>query len=105
MLGGLFLLLRPDSPVARPEKVSFDLEILGNGMEPREVSVREGDRVTISFTADRQAEIHVHGYDLEVEVESGAVTKLSFEADSTGRFPIEDHATGAGLGFLVVEPR
>lgn len=74
-------------------------------MIPDEVSVGEGDRVTLNVTSARPVEIHVHGYDLEREVEPGETTELSFEADKTGRFPMEDHDTEADLGVLVVEPR
>ena len=106
ILGGLFLVLRPDPPAASaPGERSFELEIRDDGMNPEEVSVREGDRVTMNVTADRPVEIHVHGYDLEGEVEPGETTELSFEADLTGRFPVEDHGTEAELGVLVVEPR
>ena len=104
VLGGLFLLLRPDAPDTAPGDRSFDLEIGEGGVRPEEVSVREGDRVTINFTADGPVEIHVHGYDLEREVEPGETTKLSFEADLTGRFPMENHETETELGVLVVEP-
>ena len=106
ILGGLFLVLRPDPPAASaPGERSFELEIRDDGMNPEEVSVREGDRVTMNVTADRPVEIHVHGYDLEGEVEPGETTELPFEADLTGRFPVEDHGTEAELGVLVVEPR
>jgi len=105
VLGGLFLILRPDPPSATPATRPFDLEIRENGMSPEEVSVREGDRVTMSITSERPVEIHVHGYDLEQEVEPGEPTELRFEADLTGRFPMEDHETEAELGVLVVEPR
>ncbi len=105
VLGGLFLILRPDQPTAAPGQRSFDLEISEDGMSPDEVSVREGDRVTVNVTSDRPVEIHVHGYDLEQEVEPGETADLSFEADLTGRFPMEDHETEAELGVLIVEPR
>jgi len=102
VLGGLFLILRPDPPAATPAKHSFDLEIRGDGMSPEEVSVREGDRVTMSITSERPVEVHVHGYDLEQEVEPGEPTELSFEADLTGRFPMENHETEAELGVNIV---
>jgi hypothetical protein len=105
VLGGLFLVLRPDPPPAAPVERSFDLEIRDEAMSPGEVSVREGDRVNMSFTADGPIEIHVHGYDLEREVEPGEAAELSFGANLTGRFPIENHETETELGVLVVEPR
>ncbi len=105
VLGGLFLILRPDQPAAMPGERPFELEIREDGMNPEEVSVREGDRVTMSITSDRPFELHVHGYDLEQELEPGETTELSLEADLTGRFPMENHETEAELGVLVVEPR
>ena len=49
-------------------------------MSPEEVSIRDGDRVTMNFTSDSPIEIHVHGHDLEREVEPGERSELSFEA-------------------------
>ena len=105
VLGGLFLILRPDPPAATPAERFFDLEIRGDTMSPEEVSVREGDRVIMSIDSERPVEIHVRGYDLEREVEPGEAPELAFEADLTGRFPIENHETETELGVLVVEPR
>jgi len=50
-------------------------------------------------------ELHLHGYDVEGEVGPGQKTTLRFEADLTGRFEIEDHATEQELGVLQVRPR
>ena len=105
VLGGLFVVLRPDTPDTAPAERSFEIAIGEGGMSPEEVSAREGDRVTMGFASDRPVEVHVHGYDLEREVEPGEPAELSFEADLTGRFPIEDHETEREIGVLVVEPR
>ncbi len=105
VLGGLFFALRPDPPSAGPRERSVDLDIRGDAMTPAEISVGEGDRATLRMTADRPVEIHLHGYDLEEEVEPGEPAEISFEADLTGRFEIEDHDSEAALGALVVEPR
>ena len=105
ILGGLFVLLRPDSPTAGPQTQEFDLRISGETMEPSDVTVTEGDRVVLQITSDSPLEVHLHGYDLEREVEPGEPARLSFEADLTGRFEIENHETEKELGTLVVEPR
>lgn len=105
VLGGLFLILRPNQPTASPAERSFDLKVSEDGINPEEVSVREGDRLTMNITSDRPVEIHVHGYDLEREVKPDETTELSFGADLTSRFPVEDHETEEELGILVVEPR
>jgi hypothetical protein len=59
----------------------------------------------LQITSDRPIEFHVHGYDLEEEVQPGEPVELMFEATTTGRFPIEDHDTEVELGTLVVQPR
>ena len=105
VLGGLFVLLRPNSPTAGPQTRELDLRISGETMEPSEITVTEGDRVVLRITADSPLELHLHGYDFEREVEPGEPVRLSFEADLTGRFALENHETEEELGTLVVEPR
>lgn len=105
VLGGLFVALRPDAPATGPEGRTVEVDLQADAMNPAEVTVGEGDRVTLRFTADRPRELHLHGYDREVEVEPGETTTLSLEATLTGRFEVEDHDTGAGRGALIVQPR
>lgn len=108
----LFFALRPDpttsgdaTPTDEPQERVFDISIENGAMSPAEVSVEEGDQVTLRLTSDSPVEVHLHGYDLEEEVLPGEETVLSFEAEITGRFEIEDHETEAALGALLVQPR
>jgi cupredoxin-like protein len=105
VLGGLFFLLRPDPPAAGPQTRAFDVSIEDGEMNPEEVSAKEGDRVTLRIRSNEQLEMHVHGYDVEREVEPGQAAEPSFEADLTGRFEIENHETEEELGELQVRPR
>ena len=81
ILVGLFLWLRPsstqedsstasESTNAQPQEQTFDLAIQNGTMTPAEISVNEGDPVTFRITSDRPLEFHMHGYDLEQEVEA-----------------------------------
>ena len=105
VLGGLFFLLRPDTPAVGPQDRTFDVSIEGSEMSPDEISVNEGDRVTLHISSDEQMEVHVHGYDVEREVGPGSTAKLHFEADLTGQFEIEDHESERELGVLQVRPQ
>jgi hypothetical protein len=105
LLAALFVLLRPNTPTARPQTREFDLRISDEVMEPSDITVTEGDRVVLRISTDSPIEVHVHGYDIEEEAEPDEPARLSFEADLTGRFEIEGHETEEELGTLVVEPR
>lgn len=111
VLGVLFVLLRPESSapessdVGETQEQPVALAINGKNMSPDEVSVTEGDQVTLQIISDHPIEIHLHGYDLEEVVGAEEPGELSFEATMTGRFPIEDHNTEAELGTLLVQPR
>jgi hypothetical protein len=59
--------------------------------------------VTLRLTSEEPLEVHLHGYDLKREVALGKPATLSFEADLTGRFEIEDHESEEVLGVLLVE--
>lgn len=107
-VAALFFALRPEerpAADAEPRERAIDVEIQGDAMNPATISLAEGDRATLRISADRPAEFHVHGYDLEQEVAPDEPAELSFEADITGRFAIEDHETDAEMGALIVEPR
>jgi len=115
-LGGLFFALRPapntsddatstESSADEAQERVYDVEIKDGAMSPAEISVEEADQVTLRWTSDTPVEVHLHGYDLEEEVSPGEETDLSFEANLTGRFDIEDHATETELGALLVQPR
>jgi FtsP/CotA-like multicopper oxidase with cupredoxin domain len=111
-LVGLFFALRPGTttsgtatPADEPQERAYDVAIENGAMSPVEVSVEEGDQVTLRLTSDSPVEVHLHGYDLEEEVLPGEETVLSFEAEISGRFEIEDHETETALGALLVQPR
>lgn len=108
LLVGLFFVFRPAPPAAEPKAQTFDLQVEGDSMTPEEVEVREGDRMNLRVESDAPAEFHVHGYDLEREVEPDETATLSFTADITGRFDIEGHPVGSeepATGTLTVLPR
>ena len=105
ILGGLFFVLRPDTPSGAPRGRTFDLNIEGGEMRPAEISVNEGDRVMLRVSSDKPIKFHMHGYDIEREVEPGQAAELHFEAEITGRFEIEEHESETDLGVLQVRPR
>jgi hypothetical protein len=101
---GGFLIARSIGGGGRP--VAINLTVSGSTMTPTDTpTAKQGDRVTMTITADKAEEVHLHGYDIHFEVPSagGSVTH-TFTADKTGTFPMEIEQTSTPLGNFVVSP-
>jgi hypothetical protein len=84
-----------------PVRISFaDGEVTG----PRRPRFTVGDRIDLIVRADVEDEVHVHGYDLMEDVAPGSPARISFEADSEGRFEVELEDRHLPLTELVVQP-
>jgi hypothetical protein len=68
------------------------------------LSVTQGDHVTINITIDEAEELHLHGYDLHVDLQKNQPGSLSFIANASGRFPFELEHSSTELGALEVQP-
>lgn len=100
---GGFLIYRQISPGGQTR--SIDAAVTGNQMTPSSIEVHQGDRVTLSVTADKKEEIHLHGYDIHFEIEKpGDKVTKTFTADKTGDFEIEIEASSSTVGHLKVSP-
>ncbi len=96
-----------DSVPADGEAASGDavlvFEIVGgepvSGVQREAVSL--GDSVTVEVSGDSDDQVHVHGYDLFVDLTDGEGT-LTFDALIPGRFEIELEATGRLIAELTV---
>jgi hypothetical protein len=74
-------------------ELTFDLRI-EHGRLPenlRLIRVKQGDAVRLRCTADRRTTVHLHGYDIELRIEPGVTSELTFSARATGRFPLHVH--------------
>jgi hypothetical protein len=100
---GGFLISRSIGGGGRP--VTINLTVSGTTMTPNDPSAKQGDQVTMTVTADKAEEIHLHGYDIHFEVPSagGSVTH-AFAADKTGTFPMEIEQTSTEVGSFKVSP-
>jgi FtsP/CotA-like multicopper oxidase with cupredoxin domain len=93
---------------AQVEPKRFDLRI-ENGQHIgglKVIRVRRGDSVEINWSANRRTVLHLHGYDIETNVEPDKPRLMSFTARATGRFPIEMHGGHHSvLIYLEVHPQ
>src|SRR3954451_22371650 len=96
---------------ATPKPATFKIDIKGgkpaDGVQ--NIKVKKGDNVTIVVSADAHDLIHLHGYDIEKNIEPGKPATFKFTADIEGIFEIESHVAEAAareplMGKLTVEP-
>jgi hypothetical protein len=105
-----FALALPFASTAIAAERLFDLTIVHGRLTGGQdtIRARQGDSVVLRWHSDRPMVLHLHGYEIETRVVSGAVAEMRFEARATGRFPIHVHASQARseavLAYLEVYP-
>jgi hypothetical protein len=70
--------------------------------KPRRVEVDQDSQVRLLVTSDVDDELHIHGYDIEAELEAGRPTTVEFAATQQGLFELETHETELELLQLEV---
>jgi hypothetical protein len=67
----------------------------------KDIRITQGDVLELVFTTDESAELHLHGYDIYLNVEPGTPAVLRVDAKIAGRYALESHR----FGSVVAEPR
>ena len=76
-----------------PEELKIPVKLIGDQLDPETIQVGQGDSVTLMIEVEEPGEFHLHGYDIEQEIEPGEAAEFFFVADATGRFRITFHAS------------
>ena len=93
------------------QRIELAIENRSLQLQDDTLRVTEGDTVELVWTTDEDVELHLHGYDIELNVSTDAAAVMAFEAHATGRFPITSHGFGDShdghqtLLYLEVHPR
>lgn len=114
LAAGLFL---PATPIQAAVAEEGSQRVIQVRIENRKVvapseaiRINKGDVIELRWTSDEPVELHLHGYDLKIDVRPDEPTAMVIEAHATGRFPITSHGWGAGgpghdaLTYLEVYP-
>ena len=71
-------------------------QVAGNN---RTIKVLEGDLVELQWIADEKLTLHLHGYDVTLELMAGEPGTMGFTAHAAGRYPVAIHrSTGHKKG-------
>ena len=98
--------LGDDVEPATPAVVEANIEIKQGRLAagPEAVRVVQGQTVKLTVVSDRRDELHLHGYDLTLQLQPAVAATLTVLADKTGRFEYEIHSSHSGVGTLEVYP-
>ena len=104
---------QPSSPSVSPSgpattaaqaDVVITATVAGGKITPntQTVKAKQGQSVMVTVTSDEADELHIHGYDKEVELQPGKPGSVTFTADTKGTFEIETHESGKLVAKLIV---
>lgn len=87
-------------PASAQESRRFDLAIKAGAVAPefRTLRVKQGDTIELRWTSERPVRLHLHGYDLELEVKPGEAGVMAFKAAIAGRFGLSTVREDGGTG-------
>ena len=103
--------------VAKQEQpLIFSITISGGQVElkNRTIKVLQGNAVKLKWVSDEALILHLHGYDLTINLMAGEPGTMVFKAHATGRYPVAIHHTnnhnksghhGSAVLYLEVHPR
>jgi uncharacterized cupredoxin-like copper-binding protein len=68
------------------------------------VRTRKAAHVEIVATSSQAEELHLHGYDIKLQLKPGETQSLRVHATRSGRFELETHSTHKAVLILEVLP-
>jgi hypothetical protein len=86
--------------VALAGEKTFDIRIENRKVvQPATVlRVNENDAVTLRFLSNEAVKLHMHGYDLHLDLAADTSAEMRFDAKVSGRFPVTSHGFGTNQG-------
>ena len=87
------------------EVEKFNLSVTeGVPEELQIIEVKLGTKAILEIDSSISTELHIHGYDLYVDVQKDDTLELAFDFNIAGEFEIEDHSTGYEIARIRVNP-
>lgn len=80
------------TPTVAPSR-TIAITLSGDKVDPSgdRVEIAKGDTVEFVVTSDRDDLVHIHGYEVTIEVKAGETVRRAVTLDQTGRFEVETH--------------
>jgi hypothetical protein len=91
-------------PSGEQADVTINVTVANGKVNPSGATVKAkaGQTVLVTAVSDADEELHIHGYDKELELRPGKPASVKFTANMKGTFEIETHKSGKLVAKLVV---
>ena len=91
-------------PSGEQADVTINVTVANGKVNPSGATVKAkaGQSVLVTAISDTDEELHIHGYDKELELTPGKSASVTFTANMKGTFEIETHKSGKLVAKLVV---
>jgi hypothetical protein len=91
-------------PSGEQADVTIDVTVANGKVNPSgaTIKVKAGQTVLVKVISDAADELHIHGYDKELELSPGKAASVKFTANMKGTFEVETHKSGKLVAKLVV---
>jgi hypothetical protein len=91
-------------PSGEQADVTIDVTVANGKVNPSgaTIKVKAGQTVLVKVVSDAVDELHIHGYDKELELSPGKPVSVKFTANMKGTFEVETHKSGKLVAKLVV---
>ncbi|RZU15757.1 cupredoxin-like protein [Kribbella rubisoli] len=91
-------------PSGEQADVTIDVTVANGKVNPSGATIKAkaGQTVLVKVISDADEELHIHGYDKELELTPGKPASVKFTANMKGTFEIETHKSGKLVAKLVV---
>lgn len=91
-------------PSGEQADVTINVTVANGKVNPSGATVKAkaGQTVLVTAVSDADEELHIHGYDKELELTPGKAASVTFTANMKGTFEIETHKSGKLVAKLVV---
>ena len=87
------------------EVEKFNLSVAeGVPEELQIIEVKLGTKAIIEVNSSVNTELHIHGYDLYIDIQKDKTQELAFDFNIAGEFEIEDHNSGYKVARIKVTP-
>lgn len=98
------------TPTPSPTPITiFNVNLANRKLNPSEVTIIQGNEITLNVKTDEAGEFHITGYEIEKDITTNTTTEIKFTVDKPGRYNLELHPQNKHedilIGALVVMPR